>query len=440
MTSLEVTTHGFANGGEAVARADGRVVFVRGGLPDERLRVRITDDRKASFAHAEVLEVLDATPHRLPESSCAAARHGAGCCDLAFADIGFTRELKTGALLDLLTRIGRLTDAEIDATGIRDAGVAALGDGASSGWRVRTRLFVDDAGAPGIRAFHGSDIITGHACAQPESVLTEGLGQRTFTPGAELIATVGVDGVRHLAQLAPVAASAARDPRRRTQKQRRRREQPRGLTALDGDPTVTHRVAGRLWTIPVTGFWQAHRAAPHTYAQTVVDLLAEAGTDTIGTRAPVIWDLYGGVGVFAAAVLDDGGRAGLGPRTVHIVDSDGAALAAATSTFDDDPRVITHRGEVASVIATLPTPDVVLLDPPRTGAGARVVEAIAAADPPVVVHVGCDLARFARDLRSFAENGYRVAAIRGFDAFPGTHHAEAIACLVRSGSGVSQST
>ena len=129
MTSLEVTTHGFANGGEAVARADGRVVFVRGGLPDERLRVRITDDRKASFAHAEVLEVLDASPHRLPESSCAAARHGAGCCDLAFADIGFTRELKTGALLDLLTRIGRLTDAEIDATGIRDAGVAALGTG-----------------------------------------------------------------------------------------------------------------------------------------------------------------------------------------------------------------------------------------------------------------------------------------------------------------------
>ncbi|UPW14836.1 hypothetical protein M0655_04335 [Gordonia amicalis] len=133
--------------------------------------------------------------------------------------------------------------------------------------------------------------------------------------------------------------------------------------------------------------------------------------------------------MFAGALLD---TFDTGLDEVHIVDSDAGALAAASETFaDDGDRVVTHRGEVAARIHALgEAPDIVVLDPPRTGAGERVVDAITAARPAVVVHVGCDAARFARDLGLFVRSGYRVAQVRGFDAFPLTHHVEAVACLV----------
>ena len=77
--------------------------------------------------------------------------------------------------------------------------------------------------------------------------------------------------------------------------------------------------------------------------------------------------------------------------------------------------------------AERPTVDVVVLDPPRSGAGADVVAAIAAAAPRVVVYVACDPAALARDVATFATAGYRLDALRAFDLFPMTHHVECVA-------------
>ncbi|MFT4127355.1 MAG: class I SAM-dependent RNA methyltransferase, partial [Gordonia sp. (in: high G+C Gram-positive bacteria)] len=191
---------------------------------------------------------------------------------------------------------------------------------------------------------------------------------------------------------------------------------------LEGGPSAEHRLGARSWQIPVTGFWQGHRAAPDTYARTVADLVA----GHLDGAAGVGWDLYGGAGVFTATLLDD-----LAATAVHLVDSDAGALAAAADTFAADGRVHRHQGEVAAVVAGLPAPRVVVVDPPRTGAGPRVIAHITAAGPQVIVAVGCDVARFARDLSLYAAHGYRPREVRGFDAFPLTHHLEAIAVLVR---------
>jgi tRNA/tmRNA/rRNA uracil-C5-methylase (TrmA/RlmC/RlmD family) len=75
--------------------------------------------------------------------------------------------------------------------------------------------------------------------------------------------------------------------------------------------------------------------------------------------------------------------------------------------------------------------DLVVLDPPRAGAGRAVVSAIAARSPRAVAYVACDPAAFARDVRTFGELGYRLAAVRAFDAFPMTHHFETIGLLTR---------
>ncbi|MFW0797393.1 TRAM domain-containing protein [Gordonia sp. CPCC 205515] len=418
MTTIEVRPDRPANGGAAVGRVDGRVVFVDGAIPGELVRAQVTDERQQSFWKAEVVEILEPSPHRI-DPACPAARHGAGCCDLGFVDLAHARTLKAQVLSDALTRIGGLDAADVP--------VAPLGDGAGADgtrWRVRTRLGVDGSGRVGMRHRHGSAIVAGFDCAAPESGMLDRLDDLGPTPGADLAVVADADGRRHVTELAPPRRGSGRGSRARAQSARRRRDAPRAERVLDGDAVAVHRVGERTWRIPVTGFWQAHRAAPATYSRAVVDLLAAAEPTAGGL---VAWDLYGGAGVFAAALLDDPAAS---VAAVHVVESDAAALAAAAETFDGDDRVTLHRGEVAAAVRDLPTPDVVVLDPPRTGAGATVIEAIADADPPTIIHVGCDVGRFARDLALFAEHGYHPREIRGFDAFPATHHVEAIAALV----------
>lgn len=419
-----------ANGGSAIAHADdGRVVFVRGAIPGELATATIVED-KSGFLVAEVVEVLEPSTHRR-DPLCAAAAHGAGCCDLAHVAVAHARTLKTEILTDVLRRIGGFTDDALSALDGGPPTVAALDD-AETGWRIRTRMAVDAQGRAGLHRRGSAGLVVGHPCAQPDprlSDLTAHDGR--FTPHAELALVLDDDGSRHLTEIAPADSTAARGrggraggARRAAQQRRRRHERARTTRVVEGLPTARHRVGERTWDIPVTGFWQGHRAAAGVYAQTVADLVARH-TDSVAT----CWDLYGGAGIFAAALTDT-----LHAQAVHVVDSDAAALAAAEATFADDDGIEVHRGEVASAIGGLPAAGVVVLDPPRTGAGARVIGQLAAAGPDVVVHVGCDVARFARDLGLFAENGYRVREIRGFDAFPLTHHIEAIAVLVRSNS------
>lgn len=424
---VEVGVDRPANGGEAVGRADGRVVFVRGAIPGERVVAEITDDRHDSYWRAHVVDVLDASPHRV-SSPCPAASAGAGCCDLGHVDPDHARDLKQDVLLDVLDRVGHLPRDVVEGTELATVGVRRLG--ADTGWRIRTRLAVDGQGHPGQSAFRGRTIVT-EPCVQPAAGMLDGLGDSRFTPHSELAVVLDADGARHVTELAPVEKPrrGSADSRRRAQQNRVRRSRPRDRVVVEGGANAVQRVGGRSWDIPVTGFWQAHREAPRAYSETVVDLVGAH----LATPPRVAWDLYGGAGVFAGALLDGPGDL----DTVHIVDSDQAALAAADHAFaGEGDRVRTHRGEVAARIADLSgRPDVVVLDPPRTGAGERVIAAVADARPGIVLHVGCDAARFARDLGLFAERGFRVVEIRGFDAFPLTHHVEAVACLLPSATG-----
>lgn len=417
-----------ANGGSAIAHApDGRVVFVQGAIPGETVTAR-TVSEKQGFLSARVVDVLERSPHRV-EARCAAAAHGAGCCDLSFVEAAHARNLKSEVLRDVLTRIGGFGAEVLD--GLDGPPVAALDD-ADTGWRIRTRLAVDADGRAGLHEQGGPRIVVGAHCAQPDPAMTVGV-DAGYSPHTELAIVLDASGRRHITEIAPPAHSSAAGTRRgqrsgsgagadrsSAQRRRRGREAGRSIRVLEGEASAVHRVGGRSWRIPITGFWQGHRAAPAEYAQTVGDFVAR---HTTGVRT--CWDLYGGAGVFAATLVDE-----VGAGRVDIVDSDAGALKAAGDTFADDPGVHCHRGEVARAIAELPAPDVVIVDPPRTGLGSRVIGQIVDADPEVVVHVGCDVGRFARDLSMLCARGYRLRAVRGFDAFPLTHHLEAIAVLV----------
>lgn len=414
---LEVALDRMAHGGAGVGRVDGRVVFVRGGLPGERVRARVVDDRKAAFCHADVVEVLEPSPHRI-DPACPAAAAGAGCCDLSYVTLHHSRELKAQILSDTLSRVGRITQVHPLVESLADP---ADHDGV--GWRVRARLGVDGQGHAGFHRHRDAQLVTDR-CVALHPQMYDTLDEHRYQPGSEIVVVRDTAEHVHVVEFADDLTSPVRTgaDRRRAAAQRRRARSaaPRTEHLIAGASTATFNVGRRSWDVAATGFWQAHRRAPQVYSDAVVESVQRYRPDGAG----VVWDLYGGVGVFTAVLLDADGSV----SQAHVVDTDAAALRAAQASLDD--RVTVHRGTAQAVAERLPTPDVVVLDPPRSGAGRDVVDAVTDADPKVIVHIGCDVAAFARDLGLFVDRGYRVAQVRGFDAFPRTHHIEAIATLV----------
>lgn len=386
---LVLTTGAPANGGSCVARHDGRVVFVRYALPGEQVRVRITAER-GSYWHGECVEVLEPAAGRVPSLCPIAGVDGAGCCDLAFADPALARELKGAVVSNQLARLG----------GHEWEGAAEpVGDDAPTGWRTRVRLDVGADGRAGFHRYHSDELVTDLQCGQLPAGMIKGLAEQSWRPGDHLHVVADDDGVRHV-------VSTGRDHRPQV---------------MEGDYHATQWVGRRRWQIPVTSFWQAHRRAAALYSA-LVGQWAQADT---GMTA---WDLYGGAGIFAAALAETVGESG----RVISADTSRAATGAARAALADLPQVSVRTDSVRRVLSDAPSgADVAVLDPPRAGAGREVIEALAAAGVPRIVHIGCEAASFARDIGLYRGQGYAVEQIRVFDAFPLTHHVECVALLTR---------
>ncbi|CAM2734957.1 TRAM domain-containing protein [Skermania piniformis] len=405
---MELVLGGPAHGGSCVGRWDGRAVFVRHGLPGERVRARITEDRGGRFCHADAVEILDPSPDRVPAVCPDAGPGGAGCCDLSHAALPAQRVLKATVVAEQLRRIAHVSPTVT---------VEPLA-GSATGWRTRLRLAVDGAGRAGIRRYHSTTLATGLRCPQPVSGLLTDLSERRWQPHAELVVVRDGAGTRHLVELAPapVSRTGRRSPGRRGATSRRAAAGAvRAERVLAGSGRVHEHVAGRSWEFAATGFWQAHQEAAQRYS----DLIGEWADLGPGATA---WDLYSGVGVFAARLAEQVGMSG----TVVAVDSAESAVAAGAAALADLGQLRFVAGRADRRLAELPDPDVVVLDPPRSGAGADVVAAIAARRPARIVHVGCDPAAFARDVADYRSAGYELDLLRAYDAFPLTHHVEVI--------------
>jgi tRNA/tmRNA/rRNA uracil-C5-methylase (TrmA/RlmC/RlmD family) len=234
----------------------------------------------------------------------------------------------------------------------------------------------------------------------------DGVLGRSWQPGRELEVVRDATDEVHITELPPAGAHRGRPSR------------------VTGGETVTERAAGRDWRLATHGFWQVHPAAADTLAA-VVGAWAEA------RPGGVAWDLYGGVGLFAAVLAGQVGATG----SVLVVEASRRAVADGTANLADLPQVRFATGPVQRVLADPEMaderPEVVVLDPPRRGAGRAVVDAIAGRAPARVVYVACDPAALARDVAGFAGHGYALTALRAFDAFPMTHHVECVALLAR---------
>ncbi|WP_241384387.1 class I SAM-dependent RNA methyltransferase [Rhodococcus sp. CH91] len=412
---IEVTLGNPAHGGACVARFEGRVVFVRHGLPGERVFAHVTEDRGGSYCFADAVDVLEASEDRVEPVCPISGPGGAGCCDLSHASVPAQHRFTAAVVTEQLRRLGGVD---------REVVVEEVPGGAPDGtlWRTRVRLAVDVAGNPGYRRYRSNEVVTDPACPQIDARAYLGLADRVWQPGAELQVVLDGDGRRHIVEIAPPpVASAARRPGRRGAASRRAAASaPRAEKVIEGPGRVLERVGGREWTLSPTGFWQAHRGAPATYSA-VVSEWAQASP---GATA---WDLYGGVGVFAAALAGQVGPAG----QVVSVEASKRAVEDGADALADLGQVSFRQGRVERIVADLPAPEVVVLDPPRAGAGREVVSAVAEAGPRRIVHIGCDPASFGRDVGLYREHGFELADVRAFAAFPSTHHVECIGLFTR---------
>ena len=191
---------------------------------------------------------------------------------------------------------------------------------------------------------------------------------------------------------------------------------------LTEGPAVLHEnVLGRTLEVSQESFWQSHKKAPEVLTQAVLEFA------NIKTGEHVL-DLYGGVGLFSAAILDAVGPTG----HVDLIEGSRVATADASRNFVGHANITIATGDVAKLLPRITAADVVVLDPPRDGAGKEAVAHIARLAPRAIVYVACDPAALARDTGYLADNGYSLVKVRAFDLFPMTHHIECVALYARA--------
>ena len=437
LIDLDVTD--VAHGGVFVGRHEGRVVFVPDALPGERVRVRLTDVGKASFWRGEVLEVLDASPHRRPHiwrQADVDVDHAErpGGADFGHIELSHQRTLKAQVLSDALQRFGGLempvTVAPVTADGVDRAGTA---DDDGTRWRTRLSLHVDADGRVGPYAARSHRVVTveDHPLAAPE-IERVALELSSGEPG-RIDLVLPADGrVRVLARPEHHHRAGGRRLRGGSAA-----KHPAAKNSNPMREVVLERVGQREFRVDAGGFWQVHRFAATALTQLVSEHLGQAQPDGLDPEALHL-DLYGGVGLFAAALADIGG-----PRTrVLSVESDSRATEHAGENLAEWVGARAETGRVDRWLARwseeASTRDrdrlargAVVLDPPRSGAGREVVEAIAGLAPQTVVYVACDPVALARDLATFRDAGYAASRIDALDLFPHSHHVEAVATLIR---------
>jgi tRNA/tmRNA/rRNA uracil-C5-methylase (TrmA/RlmC/RlmD family) len=213
---------------------------------------------------------------------------------------------------------------------------------------------------------------------------------------------------------------------------------PGGIEArqLDADSplVVTETVGDRSFRVRALGFWQVHVQAPATLTAAVRSAIDDALLDPQAANL----DLYGGVGLLAAALGDVAGTT----TRITTVESDADATDFAAENLAEwvGARAVTSRvdrylGEQRAKASTNERSRyrraTVILDPPRAGAGKGVIDALVGLEPAQVVYVACDPVALARDTALLLQHGYRLAHLEAFDLFPHTHHFECVARFVR---------
>jgi 23S rRNA (uracil1939-C5)-methyltransferase len=435
---LEVTVDGLAHGGAGVARADGFVVFVRGAVPGDRVRARMTRSKR-SFGEAEVAELLEPSPERIePETPHPGA---------PWQVLPYERQLreKQAQVRDALERLGRFQDPPVEpivpavdvlryrnkveySFGEHESGELVLGFHRPGRWDVidevsrdvlaseRVDELREAAGAwcreEGLSAYDRRD----HTGLLRNLVVREGrrtgqLQARLVTsPGdlrvAELAASVPADGV-----LWTRAAGLGETTREGET------EVVKGAAPLDEE------VCGLRFRISPDAFFQTNTEMAERLYGVAAELAGLSGREHV-------LDLYCGIGTIALVLALDAGRV-YGVEVVERAVADAIENARLNGIDNAEFFAGDVRTAMRPLLERSGRPDVLVVDPPRAGLSQKVVRRVLEASAPRIVYVSCNPTTLAPNARQMVDAGYRLVTVRPVDMFPQTPHIESVALLER---------
>jgi 23S rRNA (uracil1939-C5)-methyltransferase len=402
--TIEVTA--MAHGGSALGRdVHGRVIFVPFAIPGETVRVH-TGEGRARYAYAELVEVLQPSPHRI-EPRC---RHFGTCGGCHYQHIAYPSQLKfkTEVVSDQLERVGKFTDPPVHET---------LSSPAQWGYRISATFHPSEEGRLGYWSHLEERVIPIYECHIIQPILWQlfedldldltGILHVTLRVGDDddLLVALETEDVEPPALEVDFPVSVAM-------------VLPTGEAAnLVGENYLAERCAGRAWRVSAGSFFQVNLGA----AEHLVHLVGQkAGLS--GHEA--VLELYSGVGLFTATLSAAAQR-------VAGIESNPDAVSDAGVNLEDTDNVELYQGPVEEILPALTgIPfDVVVIDPPRGGVDPTVIDSLLEIRAPRIVYVSCDPATFARDARRLVRGGYQLGEVSPVDMFPQTYHIETVSLL-----------
>ncbi len=397
---VELRIENLAAGGDGVGRMpDGRAVFVPFTAPDDRVRVRVAEER-ARFVRGELEKVTVAGPGRCaPHCPVFGV---CGGCTWQHLDYPTQVDAKREIVRDAVERIGGLTWPDE---------IAITRSPAAYGYRSRTRVVVED-GRVGYRRRRSHRLEPVTSCPVLEPGVDAALGALAAraaegsAPDGEWEIAAGSDGAVRSAPLFEIGSEA-------------------DAGANDATP-VELELRGRRLRISPGIFAQGHGALIHSLESAVV----RQATELASERGGVAVELHAGAGCLTLGLADGFAR-------LHAVESHPGAVADLRHNLAaariDHVEVLTERagGFLARARSEEMRPDVVVLDPPRTGLEPGAAEDLAELGAARIVYLSCDAATLARDIGVVAGRGYELTGLEAFDLFPQTAHVEVLATLDR---------
>jgi len=368
-----VTIEKIAHGGHFIARHLGAVIFVRHAIPGEEVEIEITSTG-SSFNRADVVKVVSASSDRVSAPCQFAHRAGCGGCDFQHISLERQRQLKSEVITEQFARIAK-----------KEVTVHVEEVGGPLGYRTRFTAVTTRDGALGFRQARSNKVVPVSDCRilQPELKYQE-LSNRKWKGDLQVEVSISSTGER------TIATGYTRD------------ESP--VRTSEGPDVATYEVNGIPLEVSQRSFWQSHKEAPRTLTDAVLKFAQVKSGDHL-------LDLYGGVGLFTSQAIELVGESG----RIDLVEGSKSATGDALRNFAE-------RFSKA---------DVIILDPPREGAGKNVVQSMVSLKPRAIVYVACDPAALARDSAYLESSGYTLADIRAFDLFPMTQHIESVALFKR---------
>jgi 23S rRNA (uracil1939-C5)-methyltransferase len=408
--TFDLTLTTLAYGGDAMGRLpDGRAVFVPFGLAGERVRIRLTDDKK-NFARGKILEILESSTDRI-QPRC---KHFAECGGCHYQNLPYGKQLtaKTDILIDQLKRIGKIENPPVQQM------VAS-----PTPWNYRNHIqfSLTKDGKLGFQMPNSNRVIPITECHLPEPSINNFWHQLEFEPDTNIERVSLRAGLED--DLMLILESESPEPPEL--------EIEAGISiahvyeehtvVIAGNDHILTKILEREFKVSAPSFFQVNTTMAEQMVQHLITQLPI-------TQSSTLLDLYCGVGLFSAFFAPKCGR-------VIGIESSESACEDFVVNLDEFDNVELYEGTAEEVLPGLvghvSNVSHAIVDPPRAGIERHALDALVQLNPQVIAYVSCDPSTLSRDAKRLIEAGYALKQVTPFDLFPQTYHIESISIFER---------